>query len=89
MKYYHSQTAAYEKHRRFHGEVMLMYVMWYGLGRFFIEGLRTDSLMVGPFRISQVVAAASTLAALALWLVLRKKEELQRKRREEDKIERK
>ena len=51
--------AAYEKHRRFHGEVMLMYVMWYGLGRFFIEGLRTDSLMVGPFRISQVVAAAS------------------------------
>lgn len=65
--------AAYEKHRRFHGEVMLMYVMWYGLGRFFIEGLRTDSLMVGPFRISQVVAAASTLAALALWLVLRKK----------------
>ena len=50
-----------------------MYVMWYGLGRFFIEGLRTDSLMIGPFRISQVVAAASTLAALALWLVLRRK----------------
>ena len=65
--------ALYEKHRRFHGEVMLMYVMWYGLGRFFIEGLRTDSLMIGPFRISQVVAAASTLAALALWLVLRRK----------------
>ena len=65
--------ALYEKRRRFHGEVMLMYVMWYGLGRFFIEGLRTDSLMIGPFRISQVVAAASTLAALALWLVLRRK----------------
>ena len=30
--------ALYEKHRRFHGEVMLMYVMWYGLGRFFHRG---------------------------------------------------
>lgn len=65
--------ALYEKHRRFHGEVMLLYVMWYGVGRFFIEGLRTDSLMVGQLRISQVVAASSVLAALALWLVLRKR----------------
>ena len=32
-----------------------MYLAWYGFGRFFIEGLRTDSLYVGPFRISQVV----------------------------------
>ncbi len=63
----------YQKRRRFHGEITLMYVMWYGLGRFFIEGVRTDSLMIGPLRISQVVAAASVLAAFALWLVLRKK----------------
>ena len=63
----------YERRRRFHGEITLLYVMWYGLGRFFIEGVRTDSLMIGPLRISQVVAAASVLAAFALWLVLRKK----------------
>ena len=33
-----------------------MYITWYGFGRMLIEGLRTDSLMVGSFRISQVVA---------------------------------
>ena len=30
--------------------------MWYGLGRFFIEGLRSDSLYLGTFRISQIVS---------------------------------
>jgi len=34
---------------------MLMYLAWYGFGRMFIEGLRTDSLYIGVFRISQVV----------------------------------
>ena len=43
---------AYMKRRKFHGELILMYVMWYGAERFFVEGLRTDSLMVGSFRIS-------------------------------------
>jgi prolipoprotein diacylglyceryltransferase len=32
-----------------------MYLAWYGFGRMFIEGLRTDSLYVGPFRISQLI----------------------------------
>ena len=32
-----------------------MYLAWYGFGRMFIEGLRTDSLYIGAFRISQVV----------------------------------
>jgi hypothetical protein len=35
-----------------------MYISWYGFGRMFIEGLRTDSLYVGVFRISQVVGFA-------------------------------
>lgn len=64
---------AYMKHRKFHGELILMYVMWYGAERFFVEGLRTDSLMVGSFRISQVIAAVSVIAALCIWLALRKK----------------
>lgn len=34
----------YSKHRKFDGELFLMYIGWYGLGRFWIEGLRTDSL---------------------------------------------
>jgi phosphatidylglycerol:prolipoprotein diacylglycerol transferase len=43
------------KKKKFNGQVACMYLSWYGFGRFFIEGLRTDSLYVGPFRISQVV----------------------------------
>ena len=43
------------KKKKFDGQVFLMYLAWYGFGRMFIEGLRTDSLYVGVFRISQVV----------------------------------
>lgn len=58
------------KHRRYDGQIALGYVAWYGLGRTFIEGLRTDSLMLGPFRFSQVLAAVSCLAAVAALMFL-------------------
>lgn len=64
---------AYMKRRKFHGELLLLYIAWYGAERFFVEGLRTDSLMLGSFRVSQLIAAVSVLASLALWLVLRRK----------------
>lgn len=63
----------YFKKRRFHGDVALRYAIWYGLGRFWIEGLRTDSLLLAPsigLRASQLVAAVTVLAALALEIVL-------------------
>ena len=41
--------------KKYDGQLILLTFGWYGLGRMFIEGLRTDSLYVGPFRISQVV----------------------------------
>ena len=47
-------NALYKK-KKFDGQVFLMYITWYGFGRMFIEGLRTDSLYVGVFRISQVI----------------------------------
>ena len=47
-------NALYKK-KKFDGQVFLMYITWYGFGRMLIEGLRTDSLYVGVFRISQVV----------------------------------
>lgn len=47
-------NALYKK-KKFNGQVTCMYLAWYGFGRMFIEGLRTDSLYVGSFRISQVV----------------------------------
>lgn len=43
------------KKKKFDGQIILMYFTWYGFGRMLIEGLRTDSLYVGVFRISQVV----------------------------------
>ena len=58
------------KKRKYDGQVALMYVAWYGLGRAFIEGLRTDSLWWGNFRVSQVLAAASCLAAVILLMVM-------------------
>ena len=57
-----------KKLRTFDGEVFLLYVAWYGLERFFVEGLRTDSLMAGDFRISQIVAAVSFIAALIVFV---------------------
>lgn len=54
------------KKRRYDGQIALGYVAWYGLGRAFIEGLRTDSLWWGSFRVSQVLAAVSCAIALGL-----------------------
>lgn len=53
-------------HKKYDGQIMLMCFGWYGLGRMFIEGLRTDSLYVGPFRISQVLGLLFFLTAASL-----------------------
>lgn len=60
-----------KKLRSYDGEIALLYVAWYGLGRFFIEGLRTDSLMAGSFKVSQLVAGISCIAALVLFAVFK------------------
>lgn len=57
------------KKRKYDGQVALGYVAWYGLGRALIEGLRTDSLWWGNFRVSQVLAAVTCLAAVIVLLV--------------------
>ena len=56
----------YSKKRKFKGEMALLYVAWYGAGRAWIEGLRTDSLYIGPVRVSQLLAVISCLAAIAV-----------------------
>jgi len=55
------------KKRKYDGQVALLYVAWYGLGRTFIEGLRQDSLYIGDsgIRVSQMLAAISCFAAVA------------------------
>ena len=56
------------KHRKFDGQVALGYMAWYGLGRCMIEGLRSDSLYIGPFRVSQLLAGVSCIAAVSILL---------------------
>lgn len=60
--------------RRYDGQIALGYAAWYGLGRTFIEGLRMDSLYLGNFRVSQLLAAVSCIAAVGvlLWQGLRR-----------------
>ena len=56
----------YRKHRKAHGEIFLLYLIGYGIGRFWIEGLRTDQLLVGNTQIavSQVVAILSIILGI-------------------------
>ena len=54
------------------GELAAGYFVWYGLGRFFIEGLRTDSLYLGPLRISQGLSAVMVVLGLA-WIIIRRR----------------
>lgn len=52
------------------GELFLSYVIWYAVGRWYIEGLRTDSLMFGDFRVSQVLSVllfVGSIALIAYW----------------------
>jgi phosphatidylglycerol:prolipoprotein diacylglycerol transferase len=58
------------KRRQYDGQVALGYVVWYGLGRAIIEGLRTDSLYWGDFRVSQVLAVISCVAGAAVLCVM-------------------
>ncbi len=53
---------------RFEGELVLWYLALYSAGRFWIEGLRTDSLMIGPMRVAQLVSlVAVLLPAYLIW----------------------
>lgn len=66
--------ACYAKHRRFNGEISLMYLVWYGAERAVVEGLRTDSLnLVGNVRVSQMIAIVTAVLGVVLLMMLRKK----------------
>ncbi len=58
--------------KKFDGQIILCYLAWYGLGRFFIEGLRADSLLFGntDIRISQLLALLTFVFALVAIIVI-------------------
>lgn len=53
--------------KKFDGELMLLYVLLYSAERFFVEGLRTDSLMIGSFRQAQVISVFAIAAVFIIW----------------------
>lgn len=66
------------KFRRYDGQVFLLYLFWSGAGRFWIEGLRTDSLIIPGLglRVSQVLAAVMVAASIVLLIVFRRRTKL-------------
>ncbi|WP_125707295.1 prolipoprotein diacylglyceryl transferase [Companilactobacillus zhongbaensis] len=59
------------------GEVFLSYLVWYPIGRFFVEGMRTDSLYIMPgVRVSQVLSVILLVVAIGLLIYRRKKYDL-------------
>ena len=63
----------YRKRRKRKGEVFLLYLILYSIGRVVIEGLRTDSLYWGPFRVSQILSGILILVGIALFIIRRKR----------------
>jgi phosphatidylglycerol:prolipoprotein diacylglycerol transferase len=57
------------RHRHFKGETTLQYIVWYSLGRFFIESVRTDSLMIGSFKISQLLALLCVISGVTALII--------------------
>ena len=66
------------KKRKYDGQIFLMYIVWYGMERFFVEGLRTDSLLIPGIhlRVSQVIAVLTALTGIVLLVVFRNRNQL-------------
>ena len=58
------------KHKKFDGEIFLMYLVGYGIGRTWIEGLRTDQLQIGStgIAVSQVLSALLAVGGIGYWI---------------------
>ena len=54
----------YKRRKKANGELFCAYLIWYGAGRTFIEGLRADSLYLGAFRVSQLLAALTAILGI-------------------------
>lgn len=61
-----------QKHRKYKGEIFLLYGIWYALERVVVEGMRTDSLYIGnsSTRVSQLLSAIIVVCALIAFIVL-------------------
>ena len=62
--------ACWSKRRKYDGQLLLMYMAWYGAERFFVEGLRSDSLYIGSIRVSQALSALIFVVSVILQIVM-------------------
>lgn len=67
----------YWNRKKFQGEIALLYLGLYSFGRYFIEAMRTDSLMLGPFRVAQLVSLSLIIISTA-GIIYRRKTEANR-----------
>lgn len=61
-----------KKRREFDGQMFIFYLFWNGSGRMIIESLRTDSLMIGPFRVSQLLGAFMAIFGIGAYIIAKK-----------------
>ena len=62
-----------KRRRKFEGQIFYMYFILYGFIRMFLEGLRTDSLWIGDFRVSQILSIVLFLGFLVVYVINRNK----------------
>ncbi len=62
-----------DRHRDFEGQVVLLYGILYSLERFFVEALRTDSLMIGPFKQAQVLSLCIIIVCVIFYIILKRR----------------
>lgn len=62
--------AFWSKRRKYDGQLLLMYMAWYGAERFVVEGLRSDSLYIGSIRVSQALSAIIFVVSVILQIVM-------------------
>ena len=64
---------SFRKKKKYEGQLAIYYLILYSLGRFFIEGLRADSLMIGLLRMAQVISLITIIVCLILHKILSKR----------------
>ena len=77
---------AFWKKKKYNGQIVLMYISWYGLGRSIIEGFRGDSLYLGCFRVSQLLAFACFVLGVAALIVIGVRKKKNRKQLTSERI---
>lgn len=66
----------FRKKKQYEGQILVYYITLYSLGRFFIEGLRTDSLMIGPLRMAQLISLVGVIGGIIAHIYLSKRNKI-------------